>query len=56
VAVAEIDLGQCVVCGDSILAGEEYISLIEVAVNGTITMVSNRHATCQPPEHDENNA
>jgi len=46
VAVAEIDLGPCAVCGDPMLAGEEYVSVIEVSVDGTITKVSNQHATC----------
>lgn len=45
-AVAEIDLGACAVCGDPILAGEEYMSAIEVSVDGTITKVSNQHAAC----------
>lgn len=56
VAVAEIDLGPCAVCEDPIIAGEEYVSVIEVSVDGTITKVSNRHAACQSPEHDEHNA
>jgi len=46
VAVAEVDLGPCAVCGDPMLAEEEYVSVIEVSVDGTITKVSNQHATC----------
>lgn len=52
VAVAEIDLGPCAVCGDPMLAGEEYVSVIDVSVDGTITEVSNQHAGCHPGEHD----
>jgi len=45
-SVAEIDLGPCAVCTEPILAGEEYVSVIEASVDGTITKVSNQHATC----------
>jgi excisionase family DNA binding protein len=48
VAVAEIDLGPCAVCGAPMLAGDEYVSVIETSANGTITKVSNRHAACAP--------
>jgi excisionase family DNA binding protein len=51
-AVAEVDLGPCAMCADPILAGEEYVSVIEASLDGTITSVSNRHAACQPTEHD----
>lgn len=46
VSVAEIDLGPCAVCGSPMLAGDEYLSLIEASADGTITKVSNRHAAC----------
>lgn len=52
VAVAEIDLGPCAVCGDPMLAGEDYVSAIDVSVDGTITKVSNQHSGCHPSEHD----
>lgn len=46
VSVAEIDLGPCAVCGVPMLAGDEYVSVIEASADGTITKVSNRHAAC----------
>ena len=46
VSVAEIDLGPCAVCGRPMLAGDEYRSVIEAAVDGTITKVSNQHSAC----------
>lgn len=46
VAVAEIDLDPCAVCGAPMLAGDEYVSVIETSANGTITKVSNHHAAC----------
>ena len=46
VAAAEIDLGPCAVCGAPMLAGDEYVSVIETSANGTITKVSNQHAAC----------
>ena len=56
VAAAEVDLGLCAVCGVPMLAGEEYLSVIEVSVDGTVTKVSNQHAACRPTEHDETDA
>jgi excisionase family DNA binding protein len=44
--VAEVDLGPCTVCGDPMLAGQEYVSTLEVSPDGTITGVRNRHAVC----------
>ena len=46
VAAAEIDLGPCAVCGAPMLAGDEYVSVIETSANGTITKVGNQHAAC----------
>jgi len=52
VVVAEIDLGPCALCGAPILAGQEYVSVIDAAVDGTIDRVSNRHADCHPEPAD----
>ena len=54
-SVAEIDAGRCAVCAEAILAGEECVSVIAVSVDGTITKVSNQHATCPGthPPRDE---
>lgn len=46
VAIAEVDLGACGVCSVPVLAGEEYVSVVQVSVDGTITRVSNNHAGC----------
>jgi excisionase family DNA binding protein len=45
-AVAEVDLGPCEVCGGAVVAGEEYVSVIEISSDRRITKVSNQHATC----------
>ena len=50
VSVAEIDLGPCAVCGGPMLAGDEYLSLIEAFADGKISKVSNRHAACAPTQ------
>ena len=49
IAVAEVDLGPCALCGDPVLAGDEYVSAIRVSVDGTIGNVSNQHASM--PDH-----
>lgn len=55
-AAAQIDLGTCLACRSPILAGEEYVGVIETNVDGTITKVSNQHAACQPSERDARHA
>jgi len=46
-AVAEIDLGRCHVCGLPILAGQEFVSLVDVAPDGPLTAVRNVHVACR---------
>jgi excisionase family DNA binding protein len=46
IAVAEIDLGPCAMCGAPLLAGDEFVSVIEVSADGPLKKVSNQHAVC----------
>lgn len=55
-AVAEIDLGTCLAWRSPILAGEEYVSVIETNVDGTVVKVSNRHAAYPSRELEDMNA
>jgi excisionase family DNA binding protein len=46
-AVAEIDLGPCASCGLPILAGQQFVSLVDVAPDGPLTAVRNVHVECR---------